>query len=220
MSKRDRHADPFRNLVVLGESTVAGAGASAEANRWVNVVAALLGRFQGQPVILHNKGIGANVISPRSPGYQASAKPSAIERYHTDVMALKPDLFILAYGLNDMRCGMPPQAFRDDMARIIADVRDACHPLIVLTTVYNMSAYDRYPPFDQGSPQAAQWYNLVIGQLADEYDCLLADIWDAQAQAPWNVDADTVHANDLGHWLIGARVFQTIAAHCSGVYRP
>lgn len=217
MAKRDHRSDPFEVMVVLGESTVAGACASQEQFRWVNVVADLIGEFQGKPVTLHNMGIGANAISPRSPGYERSRKPSALERYREDVIALKPDLFILAYGLNDMRAGMHPEDFRQDMQQIISDVRAACNPVTVLTTVYHMSACDLYPPYDKGSPEATEVYNEVIRQLVAANDCLLADIYAAEGGADWVIHPDTVHANDLGHRLIGHRVFEVIANHCSGV---
>jgi lysophospholipase L1-like esterase len=217
MQHPDARSTPFTTLVALGESTVAGACASEERFRWVNVVADLAAEFQGQPLTLHNKGIGANAVSPRSPGYERSAKPSALERYHDDVIALEPDLFILSYGLNDMRAGMHPEEFREDMQRIISDVAAACAPVTVLTTVYHMSAYDLYPPYDQGSPEAARVYNEVIKQLAEANACLLADIYEAEGGADWVVHSDTVHANDLGHRLIGHRVFEVIATNCSGV---
>jgi lysophospholipase L1-like esterase len=217
LAKVDLHPGPFHTMVALGESTVAGACATEERLRWVNLVADLITHFQGEPVTLHNKGIGANAISPRSPGYACSAKPSALERYRDDVIALKPDLFVLAYGLNDMRAGMPPEDFRADVAQIIRDVNAACKPVTVLTTVYHMSAYDWYPPYDIGSVAATEVYNLVIRQLAQEHGCILADIWEAEGQADWVIHPDTVHANDLGHLLIAHRVFEAIATNCSGV---
>ena len=216
MPKTDMRAEPFRTMVPLGESHVAGMCATAESRRWVNIVAELISRFQGVPVALHNKGISANAISPRSPGYANSAKPSALERYRQDVIALNPDLLILAYGLNDMRAGMPPEDFRQDMAEIITQVKQACDPVTVLTTVYHMSAYDWYPPYDVGSPAATEVFNLVIRQLADEHGCILADIYAAEGQADWVIHPDTVHANDLGHLLIAHRVFEAIATNCSG----
>jgi lysophospholipase L1-like esterase len=215
--KQDWRSEPFKTMVVLGESTVAGMCATSEDRRWVNVVAGLISYFQGVPVTLYNKGIGANALSPRSPGYATSAKPSALERYQQDVIALKPDLFVLAYGLNDMRAAMPPEDFRQDMRRIILEVKQACAPVTVLTTVYYMTAYDWYPPYDTGSIAATEVYNLVIRQLAEETGCILADVWEAEGQADWLVHPDTVHANDLGHLLIGHRVFEAIASHCSGV---
>jgi lysophospholipase L1-like esterase len=216
VSYADLRAEPFEVMVALGESHVAGAGASAEGHGWVNVVAALLSEFQGRPVTLYNSGISANAISPRSPGYQSSAKPSALERYREHVIAHRPDLFVLAYGLNDMRAGMPPEDFREDMQTIISDVRAACNPVIVLTTVYHMSAYDLYPPYDRGSPEATGIFNEVIRQLARRNGCLLADIYAAEGGADWLIHPDTVHANDLGHRIIGHRVFEVIANHCSG----
>jgi lysophospholipase L1-like esterase len=217
MPSKDLHAAPFRTMVALGESHVAGACATAEERRWINIVARLIGEFQGAPVALHNRGIGANAISPRSPGYATSAKPSALERYGQDVILLRPDLFILSYGLNDMRAGMPLADFCEDMARIIEDVAAACHPVIVLTTVYYMTAYDWYPPYDIGSIAATEEYNRAIAQMAETHGCLLADIWAAEGQADWAIHPDTVHANDLGHLLIAHRVFETIATHCSGI---
>lgn len=217
MVKRDYRSEPFERMVVLGESHVAGAGATEECYRWVNVVADLINEFQGKPVELYNKGIGANAISPRSPGYASSAKPSALERYQEDVIALKPDLFILSYGLNDMRAGMHPEHFREDMQKILTDVKEACHPVIVLTTVYHMSAYDLYPPYDKGSKDATEIYNKVIRQLAKKNDCLLADIYAAEGNADWLIHPDTVHANNLGHRIIGHRIFEVIAKNCSGV---
>jgi lysophospholipase L1-like esterase len=133
------------------------------------------------------------------------------------VVALNPDLFILSYGLNDMRAGMHPEDFRADVREIILGVRAACDPVVVLTTVYFMTAYDLYPPFDKGSTQATEVYNRVIAQLAEELGCILADVWAAEGCADWIIHPDTVHANELGHLIIGHRVFEAIATHCSGV---
>ena len=59
-------------------------------------------------------------------------------------------------GLNDMRAGMAAEDFRQDMEQIIIDVRQACSPVTVVTTVYHMTAYDLYPPYDQGSIAASE----------------------------------------------------------------
>ena len=120
-------------------------------------------------------------------------------------------------GLNDMRAGMAAEDFRQDMEQIIIDVRQACSPVTVVTTVYHMTAYDLYPPYDQGSIAASEIFNLVIRQIADKHKCVLADIWGAEGRTDWLIHPDTVHANDLGHCLIANRVFETIATHCSGV---
>jgi len=210
VTKRDMRSEPFERVVVLGESHVAQ-------GTWVCVFAALLKEFQGppEPEIIR-AGIGGNAISQRSPGYPASAKPSALERYQDDVIAHNPDLAILSYGLNDMRAGMPTEDFREDLTTLVREVKVACDPVIVLTTVYNMSAYRVYAPFDKGSIEAAEVYNLIIRQVAEAHDAVVADIWAAQGMAPWGMTPDTVHANTLGHTLIGHRVFEAVATNCSG----
>ena len=211
VTRKDYHPEPFKCVVVLGESHVT-------AKKWVDEFTSLLTRFQGPPEPrIVNAGIGGNAISTRSPGYPGSARPSAIERYQADVIAHEPDLVILSYGLNDMRAGMPPEDFREDLCKIVGDIQEKTGAVVVLTTVYNMSAYALFSPYDVGSPEATEVYNLVIRQVAEDYDALVADIWEAEGQAPWVMAVDTVHANELGHTLIGHRVFETVAANCSGL---
>ena len=92
MTRKDLWTDPFKTLVVMGESTVEGGSWLPNIeDRWADVLARLINRCQSSPVAYHNKGIGANAISPRSPGYANSAKPSAMERYREDVIELNPD---------------------------------------------------------------------------------------------------------------------------------
>ncbi len=218
MKRRDWHAEPFRRMVVLGESTVQGGSwIAAAGERWADIVARLINDCQAQPMEYINKGIGANAISPRSPGYESSAKPSALERYREDVIAQKPDLFLFCYGLNDMRAGMPVDEFIADAHTIVRDVREACDPLCVLTTVYYMTGWKSWAPFDRGSVELTERYNAAIAALADDEDCLLADIWDAEGKADWLINPDGVHANKVGNLLIAHRVFETLANHCSGV---
>lgn len=129
-------------------------------------------RCQACPIDYLNKGIGANAISPRSPGFEDSAKPSALERYRDDVIAHEPDLLLLCYGLNDMRAGMPLGDFIEDMRTIITHVRAACNPVILLTTIYYMTGWKSFPPFDRGSMELTETYNAAIASLAQELGCL------------------------------------------------
>lgn len=215
---RDLKRDPFKRLVILGESTVEGGEwLSRREDRFADVLVGLLNRCQDAPIAYFNKGIGANCISPRSPGYASSAKPSALERYPEDVIKLNPDLFILCYGLNDMRAGMPVADFREDMATIIRDVQTARAPVTVLTTVYHMTAWRSYPPFDKGSPELTRVYNDCIRSLAVELGCILADVWSAQGEADWLIHYDGVHANEVGNLIIAHKILEAIAQHASGL---
>jgi lysophospholipase L1-like esterase len=206
----------FETMVILGESTVEGGPWLAQpSQRFADILADLIGLCQGKPIVYYNKGIGANSISPRSPGYEKSRKPSAMERHNEDVIALKPDLFVLCYGLNDMRAGMPVGDFREDMATIIRNVKAACDPVIVLTTVYYMTGWRSYAPYDRANVESALAYNECIRGLAAEYDCIVADVWAAEGGADWLIDPDGVHANRVGNLVIAHRIFEALAQHAS-----
>lgn len=213
---KDYRKIPFERMVILGESTVEGGPWLEEtSHRYADILANLIGLCQGAPIEYHNKGIGANAISTRSPGYEQSRKPSAMERYNDDVIAIKPDLFILAYGLNDMRAGMPLDDFREDMAIIIRDVKETCNPVIILTTVYYMTGWKSYPPYDRGSVELTLKYNDCIRSLAAEFDCIVADLWSAEGGADWLIDPDGVHANRVGNLVIAHKIFEALAQHAS-----
>jgi lysophospholipase L1-like esterase len=216
---KDYKKEPFKRLVILGESHVQGGGwvDFRQEERYADILVRLINTCQNEPLDYHNKGITASVISPHSPGYASSKKPSALERYHHDVIDLQPDLFILAYGLNDMMAGMPLSDFRADMATIIGDVQKACSSVTVLTTVYYSIAYRGYESFDKGSVELARRYNECIRGLAAEFDCILADIWAAEGMADWLIHYDGVHANKVGQIVIANRVFEAIAQHASGM---
>jgi lysophospholipase L1-like esterase len=205
----------FRVMVVIGESTVAGRKASEKRFQWPIVVANQISEFQEKAVKLYNKGIGSNVISPKSRGYDDSGKPSAIERVEEDVIKLNPDLVIIAYGLNDMRCNTPIEQFNNDYQKIISKIRKETNALIVILSVYHMTKYCACEPFwNKGSIEKTQIFNLAIKQLAEKNGCIFADIYDAEGGANWLIDPDGIHANDLGHRLIGNRVFEAIANNC------
>ena len=218
MPNKDYAPEPFRRMVVLGESTVQGGGWIPSAgDRFADILARLINDVQSQPMEYFNRGIGANAISPRSPGYADSAKPSAMERYQEDVIALAPDLFLFCYGLNDMRAGMEVEPFIEECRTILTDVRDACDPLIVLTTVYHMTGWRSYPPYDKGSRERTIAYNAAIRSLAEEIGGLCADVWKAQGEADWLINPDGVHANRLGNRIIAHEIFATLARNCSGL---
>ena len=216
MSRRDIRSEPFTTMVVMGESTVEGGPWLMNVeDRWADVLARLINRCQSSPVKYYNRGIGANAISPRSPGYADSVKPSALERYQEDVIEVHPDLFVLCYGLNDMRAGMDVKEFSEDLGTIVRDVKDACSPLTVLTTVYHMTGWGSFPPYDKGSIGLTRTYNEAIRKLAEKNGCILSDVWDAEDGADWLINPDGVHANFVGNLIIGHRVFRDIAVNCS-----
>jgi lysophospholipase L1-like esterase len=209
---------PFKSMVVLGESTVEGGGwLVGPEERWPDILWNLLERAQEEPITYHNAGIGASVISPKSPGYDASMKPSASERLQEAVIAPKPDLAVIAYGLNDMRAGMSVAAFKTEMEEVIERVQTSIQPLLVLVNVYHMSAYHYYPPFDKGSVGKTIAYNQMLARVAREKGCVYADVWGAQGQRDFLVHQDTVHANKVGNMVIAHKVFESIVLAAPGI---
>ena len=214
----DYRSKPFRRLVIMGESTVSGGPWLQQLEeRFADVLVSLIREYQNKPVEYINKGIGNNVISPRSPGYIQSTKPSALERYNKDVVLQNPDLVILCFGLNDMRAGMPVDDFVEDFQTIIQAIRHGNDPLIILTTVYHMTGFRSHMPLNQGSPELTRKYNRAIFQLAGQYHCLVADVWAAQGIADWLVHPDGVHPNKLGNLVIANCIFETLVKHCSAL---
>ena len=214
---RDLRSEPFERLVTLGESNTWGAWASEERRRWPNILARLINEFQRKPVTLHNRGIPGNVVSPRCPNYQASGSPSALERYREDVIAFRPDLVVISYGLNDMRGGTPVEVFREDLATMVGEVKAETGAVIALTSAHYQTAYDRFPPWDVGSLESHELFNLCLEQVAEEQGVLFSDVYSACKGAEWMMHPDSVHYNDLGMVICAHRIFETIARHCSGL---
>ena len=218
--KRDWWSEEFRKLVTLGESTTAGGWSSSPERCWASLLAALINDFQSVPVELFNAGIGANVISTRSPRYPLSGKPAASERLDRHVVAQRPDLLVISYGLNDARGGTPVELFREGLVALTRRVRREIEPLIVLLGPYYMVDFTCGEP-DWGHADLPLFYrfNEVIAQVAREESSLFVDILAANGETDWMVHYDGVHANDLGHRIIANRVFEVLAQNCSCLAR-
>jgi len=199
-------------LVVLGESTVQGGSwLDRTEQRYPDILANLVQLCLDEKVEYHNAGLGASVIAPSSPGYEASYKPSAAERLDAEVIEKRPDILVIAYGLNDMRAGMEPNAFGAELRSLIDRVRAKCDPVIVLVNVYHMTAWKSYQPFDRGGRLVTIAYNETIRGIAEERGCLYADVWAAEAERDWLIHQDGVHANVVGNIIIANEVFRVLA---------
>ena len=205
-------------LVVLGESTVQGGPwLDRTEQRYADILAGSLGSCIDGTLDYHNAGLSASVIAPSSPGYDASAKPSASERLDTEVIAHRPDILVIAYGLNDMRSGMDIGLFGRELRSLVDRVRARCTPLVVLATVYHMTAWRSYAPFDKGSPETIRLFNALIRLVAAEKGCACADIWTAMGERDWLVHQDGVHANVVGNLVVASELFATIARALPGL---
>jgi lysophospholipase L1-like esterase len=216
-AKRDYRDKPFTVVVALGESTTAGGSATSRELTWVSLLATLINEYQHVPIRMINSGIGGNVISRRSPSYEDSGKPSAMERYHKHVIEHHPDLVLISYGLNDARGGTPLAQFLEDLRELTLAIKTSTNAVVVLLNAYFMTGFDRYLPYNQANIATFLGYNAGIQELAREIDVLYADVFAAEGFATWLVDPDGVHANNLGHRVIANRVFEVLAQNCSGL---
>lgn len=216
--KRDWYNKEWRQYVAIGDSITAGGWSSCRERCWASQLALQINEYQRMPVNLVNVGIGANLVSPRSPLYQYASKPAASERLQEHVIDHKPDLLTMAHGACDAAAGTSIEDFKEDMAAMIDRVRKQIQPLIVLVGVYHMSDYAGFtPPFSHASREVFQSYNETIRQLAEEKDCLFVDLLPAYRAADWLVHRDMVHGNDLGHRVVANKVFEVLASNCSGL---
>lgn len=207
-------------LVTLGESTTAGGWASSRDRAWAHQLARQINEFQRIPVQLKNVGIGANVISTRSPAYEQSGKPAALERLDAHVIRHEPDLLVVSYGLNDARGDTPLDLFVEEMQTLVDRVRAKVQPLIVLLGPYYMTGFDKFgPDWNHATLQTFHEFNEATARLAADQDCLFVDLLSAYGNADWLVHHDSVHANDLGHRVVANKVFEVLAANCSGLAR-
>jgi lysophospholipase L1-like esterase len=215
--QRDLRSAPVKRLVALGESTTWGYSVSAKEKCWVSQVARMLEEFQGTKIEVVNQGIGSNVLTTACPSYEYSAKPSALERLDVELIALKPDMVFLSYGLNDSRGGTPVETFRKAYQELIDRIRAKIDPTIVIVNTYYMHEflYDHCPHWEESSYDVTDVFNAVIRQLAEANGLILADIYSAEVGVDWIIDEDHCHPNDLGHRIIANRVFEALVRNCS-----
>ena len=77
--------------------------------------------------------------------------------------------------------------FRDELTSLIASIRKACDPLIVLPGPYFMTDYEGYERFDKASPDVFESFNLITEQVALATGSLFCDVYHAYGGAPWMV---------------------------------
>ncbi len=203
-------------MVALGESTTAGGWSTTPDRCWVSVLGSLINDFQSVPVEVVNSGIGANVISTRSPAYEHSGKPAAEERLDRHVIAHRPDLLIISYGLNDARGGTPLDLFREELVDLVRRVREHIEPVIVLPGPYYMTDFTLGgTSWSHADLSLFKRFNHAVAGAAAEQACLYVDLLAANGGTDWMVHYDGVHQNDLGHRIAANRIFEILAQNCS-----
>jgi hypothetical protein len=231
--KKDFRSEPVRRLVLLGESNGFGMCAGDPRNEWPQALGNLIRDFQDEPLTVLNNSVPGCVISPRSPGHPGlppGSLPSAMERFREELIGAAPDIAVLAFGLNDSRCGNPVEPFLEDLGEIAAETRRRTGALVVITspywnTQYNPELWRLHRPSWADDPTWASFTRVgdtlvksyVAGMrvLAERHSCLFVDLYSLTEDGLWLMNDDQCHYNDVGHRLIGQAVFAEIASHCS-----
>ena len=185
-------------IVAYGDSITAGGDATAPGlifwERWAD---ALRQKYPRATIETVNGATGGD------------STVQGLQRLSEKVLAQKPDLVLIGFGMNDHnRGGVPPAAFADNLRTMIDRVRAETGAEIVL-----FSAFPPNPKWHYGTHNMAA-YAAATEAVAREKHCAFADVYHlwqqfAGKKKPEDLLGNNInHPNDFGHWIY----FQALAA--------
>jgi lysophospholipase L1-like esterase len=125
-----------------------------------------------------------------------------LKRLPTKVLAEKPDLVLIGFGMNDQNVGgVPLPEFKKNLEKMVALIRAQTGADIIL-----FSAFPPNPHWKFGSHRMAE-YAAATAQAARETACAYADVfgnWQSLAarKKPEDLLGNNInHPNDFGHWI-------------------
>jgi len=125
-----------------------------------------------------------------------------LQRLSEKVLALKPDLVLIGFGMNDHNIGgVPPAAFANNLRTMIDQVRADTGAEIVL-----FSTFPPNPRWHYGTHNMAA-YASATEAVAREKQCAFADVYHlwqqfAGKKKPEDLLGNNInHPNDFGHWI-------------------
>ena len=97
-----------------------------------------------------------------------------------------------------------------------------CYPsgyVVVNKNIYilDYSTFSLFSHYQFSDYDVTEIYNVLIRQIAEANNLILADVYSAEIGVDWIIDIDHCHPNDLGHRIIANRVFEAIVRNCSFV---
>ena len=199
-----RRMAPLR-LVVLGDSISQGYNASG-------FVGALPGQ-SAYPGLLAD-GLHANYDSPIDLINMAVAGQGTAWgiTMAAQVAEKQPDLVIIAFGMNDASGHLPPEQYRDNIARIMTVIREQC-PAAELILVATMTGN---PAWTFAWPAGYPLYRDVLRQLCGPGAALadVTSVWQELLKVKSFADLTgngVNHPNDFGHRLYAQVILQLLA---------
>lgn len=178
-------------IVAYGDSITAGGEATApDLIFWERWAAALRQKNPHASIETVNGATGGD------------STVQGLQRLSGKVLAQKPDVVLIGFGMNDHnRGGVPPAVFADNLKTMIDRVRADTGAEIVL-----FSAFPPNPKWHYNSNNMAA-YAAATEAVAREKHCAYADVYHlwqqfAVKKKPEDLLGNNInHPNDFGHWI-------------------
>jgi acyl-CoA thioesterase-1 len=178
-------------LVAFGDSITAGGEATRpELIYWQRWAGSLRKKYPGAQIKAINGATGGDTTV------------NGLARLDEKVIKQKPDLVLIAFGMNDHNIagfGVPLEAFAANLKTMIDRIRQNTDAEVIL-----VSAFPPNPKWHFGSLRMEQ-YALATEQVAREKNCAYADVYHnwqtiAALKMPEDLLGNNInHPNDFGH---------------------
>jgi acyl-CoA thioesterase-1 len=178
-------------VVAFGDSITAGGDATApELIYWQRWLTALRARYPKATITGVNGATGGDTTV------------QGLARLSEKVLTQKPDLVLVAFGMNDQNIGsVPLDRFTQNLRDLVDRIRAGTSAEVVL-----LSSCLPNPSWHYTSGRMPE-YGRATRQVAAEKRCAFADVlaqWQAvvERKKPEDLLANNVnHPNDYGHWI-------------------
>jgi acyl-CoA thioesterase I len=178
--------------VALGDSTVAGVGASRPERNYVSLLhERLRGVYPSARLV--NLGVSGATAADVIAGQLARA------------VALRPTLVTLSIGPNDITGGRSAEQYERDVERILKRLRGETEAVVVINLIPDLAVTPRF----RDTPEAAVVgrralvFNDALSRRAKEYGAAIVDLYvHSQKEVPAGpelVAEDGYHPSDLGY---------------------
>ncbi len=163
-------------------------------------------------------GLGLRRVYPRAAieminaGVSGNTTLNALKRMDTDVLACRPHLVLVMFGMNDV-ASLSPAEFRTNLVEITRRGRAAGAEVVLMTTTPAFPGYDRRPP--ESVVRYAEIVREVgrkLGLTVVDTHAALAAAFAADPLARLRLMSDSIHPNMRGHVLIA----ETVVARLTG----
>jgi lysophospholipase L1-like esterase len=178
-------------IVAFGDSITAGGDATTPGLIfWMRWVESLQHKYPQARITAVNGATGGD------------STVQGLQRLPSKVLAEKPDLVLVGFGMNDHNInGVPIPQFEENLKQIIARIRNEAGAEIIL-----FSAFPPNPHWKFGSHRMEE-YEAATFRVARDTSCAFADVfnnWQALAahKKPEDLLGNNInHPNDFGHWI-------------------